>query len=97
MRKKLDFDRASITLKRSEAIKRLAFRRTYEDDTNADIEARLHEDAELSASRLEANRLENQYESLVYQVDSMKEQLNSVKLIARLKMAEIGGLGGGRE
>lgn len=96
--KKFEWENAKLSFKREEAIKRLAFRRTFEDDTVGDTEARLLSDDDLSARRREIARLENQYEVEMYKVESYNDQLNAVKLIGRLKMAEMGaGLEHGRD
>lgn len=96
--KKFEFENERLNLKREEAVKRLAFRRTYTEDTVGDCEARLQQDPDLTARRLAVLRLENQYESLEYQIQSLTDQLNAVKLIARLRMAEMGaGISDGRD
>lgn len=88
---KYEYEKISSGLKYTHAKKSLRFKVMFPDDTVSAIKARLDSDEELSGLESEVMKAEAMWRHKMVMMQSMDDQFTAVKVIARIKIAEIGG------
>lgn len=84
------YELANHELTRIKAVKLLAYTRENRDETVAVIKSLVDRDEDVHAQGRELIGLENNWKRLENIISSLDDQFTAVKVIARLKMAEMG-------